>query len=401
MNSKTFCVLPFMHMATNASGNYRICCNSTPGKNQIKDSKGNAMNLAKHNVEDVWNSEVYTTIRKQLLNNERPEMCQRCFSEEDAGVKSSRESFNEGWYREDIDLSVVQDKIDVRYIDLRLGNLCNLKCRMCNPYASSMWVKEWNQVVNTAELVPNEKTDHSETKRLSKKDWFEIPKVWENIAKIADSIEEIYLTGGEPTLAIKQYDLFEYLHKHNLSKKIRLKYNTNLTNIPDTMLEHWKKFKTIKINASIDAIGELDRYVRYPSAWHKIEENFKKLSKLDNIRLQIHSTLQTYNVLQLDKLYEWCDSIKFTDVYLYILNHPKCLNIKVLPNDLKQETIKRLKPFAERSKVKQMIDYMQSENWYDSLWGDFMEYTNTLDKSRNENILEVVPEFKEYWNVRS
>ena len=177
MNSKTFCVLPFMHMATNASGNYRICCNSTPGKNQIKDSKGNSMNLAKHNVEDVWNSEVYTTIRKQLLNNERPEMCQRCFSEEDAGVKSSRQSFNEGWYREDIDLSVVQDKIDVRYIDLRLGNLCNLKCRMCNPYASSMWVKEWNDVVNTAELVPNEKIDESETKRLSKMDWFENDKV--------------------------------------------------------------------------------------------------------------------------------------------------------------------------------------------------------------------------------
>ena len=48
-----------------------------------------------------------------------------------------------------------------------------------------------------------------------------------------------------------------------------------------------------------------------------------------------------------------------------------------------------------------MIDYMQSENWYDTLWNDFMDYTNTLDKSRNENILEVVPEFKEYWNVRS
>ena len=126
---------------------------------------------------------------------------------------------------------------------------------------------------------------------------------------------------------------------------------------------------------------------------------FQKLKQLDNVRLQIHSTIQTYNLLALDKLYEWTDSIKFTDVYLNILNHPKCLNIKVLPNELKQEAIKRLQPFADRTKVKQMIDYMKSENWYDSLWNDFMDYTNKLDKSRKENILEVVPEFKEYWNV--
>ena len=397
MNSKTFCVLPFMHLATNASGNYRICCNSTPGKNQILDEQGKSMNLARHDIEDVWNSEFYQAIRKQLLNNERPEICQRCFSEEDAGVKSSRQSFNEGWYREDVDTSIVQSKMDIRYIDLRLGNLCNLTCRMCNPYASSQWIKEWNDVVETAELVPNEKLDQSETERLSKMDWFENQKVWDNIAKIADSIEEIYLTGGEPTLAVKQYDLFEYLHSNNLSKKIRLKYNTNLTNIPDEMLTHWKKFKTIKINASIDAVGELDRYVRYPSAWSKIEENFKKLRELDNVRLQIHSTIQTYNILDLDKLYKWADSIEFSDVYLNILNHPKCLNIKVLPSEIKNQVEKKLAPYMDRPKVKQMIDYMNSEDWYQTHWKEFMAYTNKLDESRNENILEVVPAFKDYW----
>lgn len=396
--SPSFCVLPFMHLATNASGKYRVCCNSTPGKNHIIDSNGQPMKLDHHSIEEVWNSEFYQFIRKQLINGERPSICQRCFSEEDAGVKSARQSFNESWYNDSIDIKPTYDHPDIRYIDLRLGNLCNLKCRMCNPYASSQWVKEWNDVVHTAELVPNEPLPDDEKQRLTSMDWFENPKVWENIAKIADCVEEIYLTGGEPTLAVKQYDFFQYLHDRDLSKHIRLKYNTNLTNIPDTMVYHWQKFKLVKINASIDAVGELDRYVRNPSAWAKIEENFKKLRRLRNTRLQIHSTVQTYNVLALDQLYDWCDSIMFDNVFLNILNHPKCLNIKTLPVEIKHQVVKKLENYINRPKVKQMIDYMMSENWFDIHWNEFVAYTNALDTSRNENILELVPEFKTYWH---
>ena len=39
--SNTFCILPWMHLATNASGNLRVCCNSTPGKNFIVKPDGN------------------------------------------------------------------------------------------------------------------------------------------------------------------------------------------------------------------------------------------------------------------------------------------------------------------------------------------------------------------------
>ncbi|MFZ9151303.1 MAG: hypothetical protein ACO22T_09025, partial [Burkholderiales bacterium] len=38
---------------------------------------------------------------------------------------------------------------DVKKINklfIRMGNLCNLKCRMCNPYSSSPWVDDWNDM---------------------------------------------------------------------------------------------------------------------------------------------------------------------------------------------------------------------------------------------------------------
>ena len=139
--------------------------------------------------------------------------------------------------------------------------------------------------------------------------------------------------------------------------------------------------------------------MRYPSAWPKIEENFKKLRRLRNTRLQIHSTIQTYNILDLPKLYDWCDSIMFEDVYLNILNHPKCLNIRTLPTKIKKLVEEKLQPYMNRPKVKQMINYMNKEDWYDTHWKEFVDYTNALDKSRNENILDLVPEFGEFWNV--
>ena len=398
MINDTFCVLPFMHLATNASGNFRVCCNSTPGENQILDADGKSTNLSKDDIEEVWNSDFYKDIRQQFLDNKRPTICARCFEEEDAGVKSARKSFNESWFSDDIELRAHQSKMNVRYIDLRLGNLCNLKCRMCNPYASSMWVKEWNEVVGSAQLVPNEKLDQEDLDFLSKMDWFNQSKVWENIAKVADSIEEIYLTGGEPTLATAQYELFQYLHDKQLSQNIRLKYNTNLTNIPKEMVWHWHRFKLVKINASIDAVGPLDRYIRYPSSWDKVFENFKELRRLRNTRMQVHTTVQTYNILHLPEIYKWADSIMFDDIYLNILNHPYCLNVRTLPDEIKQEAEKRLQPYLNRPKVKQLIKYMWKDSWFDSYWKEFVNYTNVMDQKRNENILELIPEYKDYWN---
>ena len=77
--SKTFCVLPFMSLATNASGNLRVCCNVIPGKGFIKKPNGDIYKIYKDDMQEAWNSEVYQTLRQQMLDGERPEMCARCF----------------------------------------------------------------------------------------------------------------------------------------------------------------------------------------------------------------------------------------------------------------------------------------------------------------------------------
>src|SRR5690606_3378446 len=94
--SSTFCVLPWMHLATNSTGNVRLCCNSIPGKNLVLGEDGKPFNLAHTNsVHDFWNVPWMTELRKEMLAGQRPSVCERCFREEDSGIKSARQGWNE------------------------------------------------------------------------------------------------------------------------------------------------------------------------------------------------------------------------------------------------------------------------------------------------------------------
>lgn len=378
----TFCILPWMHLATSSTGNLRVCCNSTPGKNFITKEDGTVYKIYKDDVKEAWNSEVYTTLRTQMLNGERPEMCARCFKEEDVGIWSTRQAWNVKW-KEDRNYTV-DAPFNIRYVDIRLGNLCNLKCRMCNPYASNQWTKEWDL------LHPDANKDEIEW--LKNLTWPENEKTWENLFSIVDSVEEIYLTGGEPTIIKEQYKLFDFCVKNGYAKNIKLKYNTNLTNIPHDLIEAWKDFKQVQLNCSIDAVGKLDRYIRYPSNWEKIEENFDIIQALPNSVIEIHNTVQMYNILRLDEFIKWAEPYGHK-IYFNILNHPEQLNIRVLPIELKKQVKEKLSKYIDIPKVQGIIDYMMAEDWSDK-YTAFLDYTKILDNSRNENLFDLIPEFR-------
>tara|TARA_B100001287_G_C22677572_1_gene528489 strand:+ start:154 stop:1320 length:1167 start_codon:yes stop_codon:yes gene_type:complete len=384
-----------MHAAVSPTGSFRVCCNSNPKNNKIWKTEGKEYKMFRDDINDVWNSPDYQKIRKQFMDGERPETCQRCFREEDAGIRSPRIGYNEKWWKDDVQVAE-EIPLDIRYVDIRLGNLCNLKCRMCNPWSSSMWVKDWNKIVDTAELAPNEPLSDKD------KDWMNVLGEWPdrkqtgvNFVEIADSIEEIYLTGGEPTLAISQYKLFDYCIENDLAKGIRLKYNTNLTNVPQKMLDYWKHFKRVQLNASIDAVGDRDRYIRYPSTWKKIEENFDKLNGIPSVAIQVHCTVQVLNICAMGELFDWIKSRNIADdqIYLNILNHPESMNIRSLPIALKNLAELRLQDYLHIPKVQDTIKYMWAEDWHERRWTEFVKFNNKADELQRGNLLEVCPEF--------
>jgi organic radical activating enzyme len=226
-----------------------------------------------------------------------------------------------------------------------------------------------------------------EYNRLKNMNWPENNLTWTNLFSIADTVEEIYLTGGEPTIIKQQHKLLDYFIENKIAKNIKLKYNTNLTNVPKHLISRWKNFQKVQLNCSIDAVGDLNKYIRYPSDWKKIVENFEKVRKLENVYIEIHCTVQMYNILSLPNFMNWADNYNHK-IYFNILNHPEELNIRVLPKELKKIVTERLLSYINLDKVKGIIDYMNSEDWSYNLVR-FRKYTNILDESRKQNLKEI------------
>ena len=164
------------------------------------------------------------------------------------------------------------------------------------------------------------------------------------------------------------------------------------------MVDYWKHFRQVQLNTSIDAIGDRDRYIRYPSTWEKIEENFHKLRALDNVEIQIHCTVQVLNVCAIDELIEWglSSGIEPKQFYFNILNHPECMNIRSLPIALKNLAELKLQPYLEIPKVQDIIRYMWAEDWHEKRWGEFVAYNTKIDELQRGELLDVCPEFKDY-----
>jgi len=372
MKQNNLCILPWVHLATNSSGHYRLCCNSTPGKNLIINDKTNTPytphKIYSSNIEEVWNSNTYKKIRQQFLNNEKPDICIRCFREEDAGLKSARQGWNEKYISNLVES--IEPELNIKYIDLRLGNLCNLRCNMCNPYASNQWLKDWH--------INNDPLPETEYKRLQKMDWPLQEETWSNLIPILPSVETIYLTGGEPTLAKQQYRLYDICIEQGYAKNIILKYNSNLTNLPDKLIKYWKHFKKIKMNASIDGIGIVNDYIRYPSIWNNIEKKLLKLISME-VDLQIHTTVSAYNIFHLPKIFDYFSKYEIQP-YLNILNHPEWMNIRILSAKDKYEVKNLLQPYIKFPKVEGLIDYI-NDDWH-HLHETFVKKTQALDKHR-------------------
>jgi organic radical activating enzyme len=393
----SFCILPWIHAATTASGTLRLCCNGLNDANQLTKNNGSKHKIwKKDELSEYFKSDSINQIRNEMLGSIKPNSCLRCYQQEDLGSFSPRNSFNQE-FKHLYNVNDLNSTIPIiKYLDLRLGNLCNLKCTMCNPYASNQWIEEWKI------LYPN--NNLSET--INNYEWYNDNNFWNNLEKVLPDLEEIYLTGGEPTIVPAHERLLNLCVQKGYSKNITLKYNTNVTNIQTWLIEKWQEFKKIKLNLSIDGFDVVNNYIRFPSKWKIIDRNLKFLDSMnsDNYTMTIHTTVQATNIGNLIPLFDYMQDFKKIKnfPYLNILDGPKYLNIKILPEEYKKQIEKDLLDWCNTSKdfdqlkierIQLVIRYMNEADW-SYLLPEFFNKQQQLDKIRKQDLFEVFPEFK-------
>ena len=393
-----FCVLPWVSLETSPIGTVRPCCLA---EEEIVDNNGDKFDLNNASFVNIQNSNYMQNLRQEFLDQKQPSACRKCWREERAGRTSKRMHTLDRLKHMLPDQSWTVDAKPLMFLDLKLGNICNLKCRICGSWSSSQFAVE-----ELANLGPTEdrKTNHH-YQMLKQGAWpRENLTFWKEIDQVVDQIRYIEFTGGEPFMIQEHFDMLQRLVDRGIAHNIEIHYNTNGTQYPEDADEIWKHFKLVEIAFSIDDIGERFEYQRTNAVWKEVCRNlgwFRTLREhYSNIRLQVCSTVNVFNVVYLEELAQWIDQQAFDFVYWNMMHEAYYFSISTLPADAKVAIATQLQQAVvddrTRQEFAQIIDFM---NRGVSLDGNILRMKIAdLDRKRNQELSVVEPEFAKLIN---
>ena len=380
-----FCIMPFVH-AFVTPNSISPCCAYT---SKIKlNSK-----------EQYWESSQLKNIQKNMLNNIRDEGCGICWKKEDRGYSSLRQHSNQIYSSHLDDVKENKTADQPFYIDLRLGNLCNLKCRMC--------ISEWSsQIAGEILENPNEDWIDTPTQKVIELD----DDTWNMLHKWIPYVRRVFMTGGEPTIIKRNLDYIKEINDSGHSKDVELIFTTNATNINQQFIDIGKNFKSVSFNVSVDAVGELARYIRYPSDWSTIENNLKNIKH----GVSLNTTIQWLNMTRLNEIFDYIENcgMAFGGIWFQLVTDPAYLDPIYAPKFMKEKCISDIGNFLNRP-------FLQEEKYNDILYGElkqsliqtkefliknmdnvqhveeFLKRMEILDRLRGQRLFEVLPELRQ------
>jgi len=387
--NKTFCVLPWISLEASPIGTVRPCCLTD---DEIVNDHGEKYDLNKDSLLSIQDCTYMERLREQFLKGKRPETCRKCWDEEDVGRTSKRMNtlLRLGPMLRDITYWDKSAK-DLRFIDLKLGNICNLKCRICGSWSSSTFAGEEIKFAGD---------DGSFHRDMNKKGaWPRTAQsFWDELDFASAEIRYLEFTGGEPFMIKEHFEFLERLVAKGVARNIEIHYNTNGTHWPESYVHLWKEFKHVEIAFSIDNIGPRFEYERTNAKWDNVTQNLNKFLYLrdetTNVSLQLCTTINIYNVLYLEDIYNWEYFDKFDFVFWNMLHDAPENCIKSLPKYAKDAISDRLLladvDDSTLEEFKNISSFMYSSKGVDPL-----PNITKLDERRSVSLKDTHPELYE------
>lgn len=380
----TFCVLPWLHFYFNPQGQVNPCC--------VSDID---YPLGDYSKDINFNSKEIVAFRQSMIDGVPVPQCTGCYKQEKNNVISFRQQFNQRFAKFiPAKPTALVEEFKLRYLDIRLSNLCNLKCRMCSGKFSSRIADEDFKLWGDAELFANNNnTQHQD-------------KIIALVADNIDYIEQVYFAGGEPLLNETHYTLLD-MFLTDSKQHIDIVYNTNFSMI-DRALGYWNQFDNVTVGASIDLMGPAADYVRNGVDYNTLEHNYRKLvEQCPDVQFNITSVLSLYNAFNLCELQKhWITNLGISSKQLSfnLLLTPDYMTLRVLPVDIKHRATDCIKnhilfllsvPGSQAliSQWEQALVFMNSQD--DShLLSKFFNLGDARDQARNQQFELYFPEYQ-------
>lgn len=389
IESKSFCMLPWIHLHGWPTGEAFLCCMSNIPVG----------NLKQNTMEEIWNNNNLKEVRKNMLTDKPCNECTRCYEDEKNGLFSMRNSSNKHFGHHIKEVKDENADFKIRYWDVRFSNICNFKCRYCGPNFSSSWWED-KAALYGAKSIGHNKFLHA---GKNKED------IWEQMVPHLPYIEQIYFAGGEPLIMEEHYRLLKWLVENNRTD-VRLIYNTNFSEIKfkkQNVFEWWKQFDSVSVGASLDAMGPRAEYMRKGTIWFEIEDNRRMMLEIcPNVDFYVSATVNVFNALHITDFHrEWADLgfIKAQDFNINILNSPSYYRADMLPQKFKDIAVSKIedtitwlddKDHLTRatSGYKGLISFLNGTD-NTAFLPQFFKITDQLDSLRKEKFEDVFPEY--------
>ena len=391
-----FCVLPWISIEASPIGTVRPCCLAD---DEILNNEGNKFELSTADFVDIQNSNHMRSLREQFLAGKRPQTCRKCWNEERGGRTSKRMHTLDRLKHSIADTEWTTDAKPLMFLDLKLGNICNLKCRICGSWSSSQFAtEEINQ-------LPREQQKSSHAYQMLRAGAWprENQQFWQQIDSVLTDIRYIEFTGGEPFMIDEHFDMLQGIVDRGIADQVEIHYNTNGTQYPARGEAIWRHFKTVEIAFSIDDVGKRFEYQRSNANWQEVCLNLDRFRDLKechkNIVLQICTTVNIFNVRYLDQVAQWIDRNKesFNFVYWNMMHDAWYFSIATLPDDVKAAITEHLRsadvPSQYREEFDRIVNFMNTGASTDGFM--LRMKIADLDRKRNQNLCEVQPELAE------
>jgi MoaA/NifB/PqqE/SkfB family radical SAM enzyme len=394
--AQTTCALPWTHLFVSTLGTLATCC--VGDLRPSADAAGVTIRAGQPDaIRRHWLSQRMRGVRTDLASGRRSAGCNNCWLVERSGGVSNRHRAADMNF-EPYDESIDDPPPRIQFVDLRLGNFCNLKCRMCAPHSSRLLIPEYREL---------QKADEIHWDNLADISWFDNDMFWQDLLQYAPHFRRVHLAGGEPMVIAKAWDFLRRLTELGFSQNIELTYNSNWTVIPKWTAEVWRAFKSVDVFISMDGVGEVNEFIRRPLKWDVFRENLALVEERHeefNIRsASIHATAQVYNVMHLPELCAFVRSLDFINPYphIAIAMYPEVFDPRVLPGDLKQEARHRIQDYIDdlgepdaallRRYLGAVTSHMLSAD-HSHLLPALRRHNEVFDRHRGERAADIFPE---------
>lgn len=392
LETKHFCALPFLHYEIKTYGQVAPCCVS---RTVYEDENGVPYNVAKTNIEDIVNSKDAIAMRQAALEDKPVRGCEECYIEEADGNVTRRMRENLKYANQG--LMINQNRFTHRYIDLKLGNLCNLACRICNAWSSSRWVDDFKQAGHKNPFWGKQNYDFK---------WYENEEYWQQLETVLPHIDQIDLYGGEPFLIKQQFKFLEKIVERGYAQNIILNYATNGSVYPEHAIKNiWPNFKMVHMLFSADGIGPTFEYARYPGKWDVFETNLKRFVWDHGYRPKISYSISNYSIWDLMRSFEYYEREFKGEVKLWlnivydggacVTNMPEPLKNKLL-NKIDTEWQTRWEELMHEKTWIGIYNHIKTHDPGDTHnnWQTFREKVRTYDPIRKQRITDFIPEYE-------